>query len=101
MSQFLVSPCRASCQAFVLASLLRRLITSCSYTSSNTFKYFFNLSGAVRKWMIPKLVTLVSNELNESDEKTPRVGPMYDHPFEKHPGYLFLNSFVLGFAEQE
>jgi hypothetical protein len=66
---------------------------------SDTFKQFFKLRGSVVQWVIPKLITLILDELNECYQETPWVWAMENEPLENNTCYLLLDGHIL-FTEQ-
>ena len=66
---------------------------------SDTFKQFFKLRSSVHKWVTPKLITLILDELNERYQETPWVWAMENEPLEKNTCYLLLDGHIL-FTEQ-
>lgn len=59
---------------------------SCLKNEIITFDSLFNFWGTVYKFMVPEFKCWVFNQLNEGDEKTPRMWPIYNQPFQKNPG---------------
>lgn len=57
----------------------------------NRLEQLFDLWGTVYKFMVPELKCWVFNQLNEGDEKTPRMRPIYNQPFQENPCDLFLD----------
>ena len=47
----------------------------------------------MHKIVVPELIVVVFDKLNECDEQTPRMRSVYDKSFQKHSGYLFLDGF--------
>lgn len=45
----------------------------------------FNLRSTVHKVMAPELESRILDELDESDEETPWVGPVHNQPFQQDP----------------
>lgn len=45
----------------------------------------FNLGGTVHKVMAPELEGRILDQLNEGDEKTPRVRPVHNQPLQQNP----------------
>lgn len=68
--------------------------------SSDAFKDLFDFSGTASEWIIPKSVGLVFDQFDERDQKTPRMRPMKDQPFQKDSCDLLLDSYILALAKQ-
>jgi len=66
---------------------------------SDTFKQFFKLRSSVQKWVTPKLITLILDELNERYQETPWVWAMENEPLENNTCYLLLDGHII-FTEQ-
>lgn len=49
-----------------------------------------NLGCAMHKIVIPKLIARILDQLNEGDEKTPRMRPIHNQTFEQDTCYLLL-----------
>lgn len=47
----------------------------------------------------PELVNRVLDQLDERDEKAPRMRAVHNQPLQKHPRDLFLDSFGVGLRE--
>ena len=67
---------------------------------SDTFKQFFKLRSSVQKWVTPKLITLILDELNERYQETPWVWAMENEPLEKNNTCYFLLDGHILFTEQ-
>ena len=49
------------------------------------FNLLFDLRGAMDELVRPKLVLMIFNELDEGDEKSPRMRSVYDQPLQQNP----------------
>lgn len=60
----------------------------------------FDFRSTMDKLVIPELVYRVLDEVDERDQKAPRVRTVHDEALEEDPCYLFLNGFSVGLSKQ-
>ncbi|RNA24402.1 hypothetical protein BpHYR1_020998 [Brachionus plicatilis] len=54
----------------------------------------------MHKLMIPEFKLRIFDQLNKSDQESPRMRSVHNQPFQQHPGNLFLNGFGVCLGEQ-
>lgn len=69
------------------------VLISCVYS-------LFNFWSTLDKLVAPKFERWVLDELNESNEQTPRVRPVHNQPFQQDSRYLLLDSFSVCFGKK-
>ena len=60
----------------------------------NTLKQPLDLLGAMREVICPEIVAWVLDQLNESDQKTPRMRPVHNETLQQNPCNLLFHDFL-------
>lgn len=81
---------------FVSANSLRSRLHA---GSCNALENFLNLGCAAGERVVPESVGLVLDQLDKSNQKTPRMRPMQDQSLKEDSGNLFFHSNICRLAE--